>query len=59
MGEHPVEALMDLLASERLAATMVSFWGTEEDIVPAIQHPAGLACTDGIYGSILGVVSSG
>ena len=50
MGKHPVEALMDLLAEERLAATMISFWGTEEDIVPAMQHPAGLACTDGIYG---------
>ncbi|MFP4200801.1 MAG: N-acyl-D-amino-acid deacylase family protein [Clostridia bacterium] len=50
MGKHPVVALMDLLAEERLAATMISFWGREEDIIPAMQHPAGLACTDGIYG---------
>ncbi len=50
MDEHPVNALMDLLAEEELAATMISFWGTEDDIVPAMQHPAGMACTDGIYG---------
>ena len=50
MDKHPVEALMDLLLEERLAATMISFWGTDEDIIPAMKHPAGLACTDGIYG---------
>lgn len=50
MGEHPAVALMDLLLEERLAATMISFWGKEEDILPAMRHPAGLACTDGIYG---------
>ncbi len=49
-GEDPLDVLMALVLEERGAATMVSFWGEDADIIPAMGHAAGMFCSDGIYG---------
>ncbi|MPM93669.1 D-aminoacylase [bioreactor metagenome] len=42
--------VMDLLAEEKLAVTMISFYGSENVLEKVITHPHGTVGTDGIFG---------
>lgn len=49
-GKDPVDAVCDLLAEERLAVTMISFYGSEEVLEKVLTHPRATVGSDGIYG---------
>ena len=49
-GKNPVDAVCDLLAEERLAVTMISFYGSDEVLEKVLAHPQATVGSDGIYG---------
>ncbi len=51
LGVSPADAVFNLLLDEQCNVTMVGFWGTEELIHLAMQHPLQMVCSDSIYGS--------
>ncbi|MEG3064372.1 amidohydrolase family protein [Acetomicrobium sp.] len=50
LEKDPIDMVMDLLAEERLAVTMISFYGSEDILDKVITHPQGTVGTDGILG---------
>jgi len=50
-GKHPVDVLCDVLAEEKLAVTMVIFYGSEAVLEKVLTHPAATVGTDGVYGN--------
>ncbi len=46
----PIDMVCDLLAEERLAVTMISFYGSEEVLAKVLAHPCATVGSDGIYG---------
>jgi N-acyl-D-amino-acid deacylase len=50
LGKNPIDMTMDLLAEEKLAVTMISFYGSDEILEKVIGHPHGTVGSDGIYG---------
>lgn len=48
--KNPVDAVMDLLAEEKLAVTMISFYGSDDIMDRVISHRLGTVGSDGIYG---------
>ena len=48
--KNPIEAVCDLLAEERLAVTMISFYGSEDVLRKVLSHPQATLGSDGIYG---------
>lgn len=49
-GKDPIDMTMDLLAEEKLAVTMISFYGSDEVLDKVIGHPHGTVGSDGIFG---------
>ncbi|MGI6252267.1 MAG: N-acyl-D-amino-acid deacylase family protein [Aminivibrio sp.] len=49
-GKNPVDAVCDLLAEEKLAVTMISFYGSEDVLRNVLSHPCATVGSDGIYG---------
>ena len=49
-NKNPIEAVCDLLAEERLAVTMISFYGSEDVLRKVLSHPQATLGSDGIYG---------
>ena len=49
--KHPVDVLCDVLAEEKLAVTMVIFYGSEDVLEKVLTHPAATIGTDGVYAS--------
>jgi len=49
-GKNPVDAVCDLLAEEKLAVTMISFYGSEDVLRKVLSHPCATVGSDGIYG---------
>ncbi len=50
LKKDPIDMVMDLLAEEKLAVTMISFYGSENVLEKVITHPHGTVGTDGIFG---------
>jgi len=50
LGKNPIDMTMDLLAEEKLAVTMISFYGSDEILEKVIGHSHGTVGSDGIYG---------
>ncbi len=48
--KDPVDAVCDLLLAEQLQVTMISHYGSEENLSSIYRHPASVVATDGIYG---------
>ncbi len=49
-GKNPIDAVLDLLAEEKLAVTMISFYGSDEVLRKVLTHPQATVGSDGIYG---------
>lgn len=49
-GMDPVQAVLQLLAEEELAVTMITHYGGEEFLLRIAACPWVMPCTDGIYG---------
>ncbi len=49
-GVDPVDAVCDLLVEEDLQVSMISHYGSEENLESILKHPACAVATDGIYG---------
>ncbi|MDR1731547.1 MAG: D-aminoacylase [Synergistaceae bacterium] len=49
-GKNPIDAVCDLLAEEKLAVTMISFYGSDEVLQKVLSHPQATVGSDGIYG---------
>lgn len=49
-GKNPIDAVCDLLAEEKLAVTMISFYGSDEILKKVLSHPQATIGSDGIYG---------
>ncbi len=49
-GKNPVDVVCDLLLEEDLEVTMISHYGSEENLERVFTHPASVVATDGIYG---------
>lgn len=49
-GKNPVDAVCDLLAEEKLAVTMISFYGSEDVLRKVLSHRRATVGSDGIYG---------
>lgn len=49
-GKNPVDAVCDLLSDEKLAVTMISFYGSEDVLRRVLSHPCATVGSDGIYG---------
>ncbi len=45
-----MDAVCDLLAEEKLAVTMISFYGSEDVLRKVLSHPCATVGSDGIYG---------
>ena len=50
LGKNPVDAVCDLLAEERLAVTMISFYGSDDVLEKILTSPRASVGSDGIYG---------
>lgn len=50
LKKNPIDMVMDLLAEEKLAVTMISFYGSEDVLDKVISHPRGTIGSDGIFG---------
>ena len=48
-GKDPVDVVCDLLLEEDLEVTMISHYGSEENLERIFTHPASVVATDGIY----------
>lgn len=46
----PIDMVCDLLAEERLAVTMISFYGSDQVLEKVLTHPQATVGSDGIYG---------
>jgi N-acyl-D-amino-acid deacylase len=49
-GQDPIDMVCDLLAEERLAVTMISFYGSEDVLDKVLTHAQATVGSDGIYG---------
>jgi N-acyl-D-amino-acid deacylase len=49
-GKNPIDAVCDLLAEEKLAVTMISFYGSDDVLQKVLSHPQATVGSDGIYG---------
>ena len=49
-GQDPIDTVCDLLAEEKLAVTMISFYGSEDILDKVLTHPQATVGSDGIYG---------
>ncbi len=49
-GMDPVDVVCDLLLEEDLQVTMISHYGSEDNLELILQHPSSAVATDGIYG---------
>lgn len=49
-GKNPIDAVCDVLADEKLAVTMISFYGSEDVLKKVLSHPNATLGSDGIYG---------
>jgi len=49
-GKDPIDFVCDLLAEEKLAVTMISFYGSEQVLAKVLGHPQATVGSDGIYG---------
>lgn len=47
--KNPVDAVCDLLSEEKLAVTMISFYGSEDVLEKILVHPRATVGSDGIY----------
>jgi N-acyl-D-amino-acid deacylase len=50
LGLDPVDFIMDILAEESLAVTMISHYGSEEVLARVLGHPQATVGSDGIFG---------
>jgi N-acyl-D-amino-acid deacylase len=50
LGKDPIDMVMDLLAAEKLAVTMISFYGSDTVLEKVLGHPRGTVGSDGIFG---------
>lgn len=50
IGADPLDFIMDVLAEEQLAVTMISHYGSEEVLQRVLGHPQGTVGSDGIFG---------
>ena len=48
-GKDPIDFVCDLLAEEKLAVTMISFYGSEKVLTKVLAHPQATVGSDGIY----------
>ncbi len=46
----PVDVVCDLLLAEDLQVSMISHYGSEDNLQRILRHPAAAVATDGIYG---------
>ena len=51
LHKSPIDMVCDLLSEEKLAVTMISFYGSEEVLEKVLSHSHATVGTDGIYGS--------
>lgn len=51
-NKNVVDSICDLLAEERLATMMVTFYGSEEVLEKILSHRWGTVGSDGIYGAL-------
>ena len=49
-GKNPIDVVCDLLLEEELEVTMISHYGSEDNLKRIYRHPASVVATDGIYG---------
>jgi N-acyl-D-amino-acid deacylase len=49
-GKNPIDAVCDLLSEEKLAVTMISFYGSENVLKKVLSHRQATVGSDGIYG---------
>jgi len=49
-GKNPIDAVCDLLSEEKLAVTMISFYGSGEVLEKILTHSRASVGSDGIYG---------
>ena len=49
-GKNPIDAVCDLLSEEKLAVTMISFYGSEDVLRKVLSHRRATVGSDGIYG---------
>jgi N-acyl-D-amino-acid deacylase len=47
---NPIDMVCDLLAEEKLAVTMISFYGSDEVLEKVLAHSHATVGSDGIYG---------
>ncbi len=47
---NPIDMICDLLSEEKLAVTMISFYGSEEVLEKVLTHAHATLGSDGIYG---------
>jgi N-acyl-D-amino-acid deacylase len=50
LGMNPIDMVCDLLAEEKLAVTMISFYGSDEVLEKVLAHSHATVGSDGIYG---------
>jgi N-acyl-D-amino-acid deacylase len=50
LQKNPIDMVCDLLAEERMAVTMISFYGSEEVLDKVLTHSQATVGSDGIYG---------
>ncbi len=50
LGKEPIELAFDLLSSERMGVSMISFSQSEEVVARVMQEPYVNVCTDGLLG---------
>lgn len=50
-GQHPFDAMCDLLVDERLHVTMIDYYGSEEVLQIFLRHPLATIGSDGIFGA--------
>jgi len=50
LGKDPIDMVMDLLAEEKLAVTMISFYGSDTVLEKVLGHSRGTVGSDGIFG---------
>jgi len=50
LGMNPIDMVCDLLSEEKLAVTMISFYGSDEVLERVLAHSHATVGSDGIYG---------
>lgn len=49
-GNHPFDAMCDLLVDEHLNVTMIDYYGSEDVLQAFLRHPLATIGSDGIFG---------